>query len=260
MSHYEVVVGFHRRKRILLTLDPAHGWRQNSIDGFLNEWEPATGLLLVFMGKAGRPPRPGPVTAPSEAGSTGSGATLHEDPISNTTVQPRVGLHRATRLVGMNIETPQGEALGKIEDIVLDPGNGRISSVIVSFGGFLGMGSKLAAIPVTAFTFDEATRKFLLNIDKEVLRNAPAFGRDDWPELIDRVLGGRRLFLLRPSPLLALGGEGPGTERPAPPFDAAGRPPVTFVPSVRQRRSGGQIPPSGARSPSSNPSRSPPRR
>jgi sporulation protein YlmC with PRC-barrel domain len=107
--------------------------------------------------------------------------------MSDTKIQPRVGLHRSTKLIGMKFENPQGDALGKIEDLVIDPGEGRIAAVVVSFGGFLGLGEKLVAIPISAFTYDEVKRRFLLNIDKETLRNAPSFGTDDWPELIDRV-------------------------------------------------------------------------
>lgn len=47
-AHYEVVVGLNPEARLVLTLDPARGWRQNSVEGFLDEWEPTTCLLLVF--------------------------------------------------------------------------------------------------------------------------------------------------------------------------------------------------------------------
>lgn len=52
--HYEVVVAWHPRKRIVVTLDPAAGWRQNELEGFLEEWESAGRLtLLVFEGPEG---------------------------------------------------------------------------------------------------------------------------------------------------------------------------------------------------------------
>ena len=50
-THYEVVVAWHPQKKIVVTLDPAAGWRQNGLDGFLREWAPAGRLtLLVFRG------------------------------------------------------------------------------------------------------------------------------------------------------------------------------------------------------------------
>lgn len=107
--------------------------------------------------------------------------------MSDTSVQMRYGMLRSTKLVGSKIENSQGESLGKIEDLVIDLGEGRIAAAIVSFGGFLGMGEKLVAVPMSAFTFDAQEQKFLLNVEKETLKNAPSFRNDDWPELIDRV-------------------------------------------------------------------------
>ncbi len=50
LTHYEVVVGFHRQKGLVVTLDPAEGWRQNDLRGFLAEWKPAANLALVVVG------------------------------------------------------------------------------------------------------------------------------------------------------------------------------------------------------------------
>jgi ABC-type bacteriocin/lantibiotic exporter with double-glycine peptidase domain len=47
LTHYEVVVAVHPRSRRVVTLDPGHGWRQNSYEGFLDEWRPVRGLALV---------------------------------------------------------------------------------------------------------------------------------------------------------------------------------------------------------------------
>lgn len=64
LTHYEVVVGFHRQKRLVVTLDPAEGWRQNDLAAFLDEWKPAANLALVVVGRDDRQtaapaPRPG---------------------------------------------------------------------------------------------------------------------------------------------------------------------------------------------------------
>jgi ABC-type bacteriocin/lantibiotic exporter with double-glycine peptidase domain len=56
LTHYEVVVGFHRQKGIVVTLDPAAGWRQNDLRGFLAEWKPAANLALLVVGRS----RPAP--------------------------------------------------------------------------------------------------------------------------------------------------------------------------------------------------------
>jgi hypothetical protein len=57
MAHYEVVVGFHHAKRLVLTLDPAAGWRENTLEGFAREWVPTNQVTLVAF------PRPPVATA-----------------------------------------------------------------------------------------------------------------------------------------------------------------------------------------------------
>lgn len=52
LTHYEVVVGLNRRKRLVVTLDPAAGWRENGLAAFLREWEPSKRLALVVSAKS----------------------------------------------------------------------------------------------------------------------------------------------------------------------------------------------------------------
>lgn len=49
VSHYEVVIGLHLESRRIATLDPGAGLRQNSLLGFLREWQPTGRLLLVVL-------------------------------------------------------------------------------------------------------------------------------------------------------------------------------------------------------------------
>ena len=51
VQHYEVVVGYHPQKKLFLTIDPAHGYRQNDERGFLAEWDAAKRLMLVAFPK-----------------------------------------------------------------------------------------------------------------------------------------------------------------------------------------------------------------
>lgn len=48
VSHFEVVIGIHPQTQRVLTLDPAEGWQQNSIGGFLKEWL-STGRVLITV-------------------------------------------------------------------------------------------------------------------------------------------------------------------------------------------------------------------
>lgn len=48
LTHFEVVVAWHPVERRVVTLDPARGWRENGLDAFFDEWEPAGRVLLVI--------------------------------------------------------------------------------------------------------------------------------------------------------------------------------------------------------------------
>jgi sporulation protein YlmC with PRC-barrel domain len=91
----------------------------------------------------------------------------------------------AGTLAGDRVRNSAGEDLGKIEEIMLDVPTGRVAYAVLSFGGFLGMGNKLFAVPWQALTLDEREHEFLLNVDKQQLENAPGFDKDNWPDMAD---------------------------------------------------------------------------
>jgi sporulation protein YlmC with PRC-barrel domain len=106
------------------------------------------------------------------------------------TVAKGTNLPRTSKLVGADVENMQGEDLGQIEDIVLDPQDGRVAYAVLSFGGFLGLGEKYFAIPWSALTAKAGEDNTLvLNVDKEKLKNAPGFDKNSWPNMADRTWG-----------------------------------------------------------------------
>lgn len=95
----------------------------------------------------------------------------------------------ASTVKGDKVRNPQGENLGKIEEVMLDSESGRIAYAVLSFGGFMGMGDKLFAIPWEALQLHEEDEEFVLNVDKETLEEAPGFDKDNWPRFADRTWG-----------------------------------------------------------------------
>ena len=84
-------------------------------------------------------------------------------------------------------ENPQGQDLGDIKDVVIDRSTGRITYAVVSFGGFLGPGERLFAIPWGAFSQATNDRNtFILDVSKERLSNAPGFDQNNWPQMASR--------------------------------------------------------------------------
>src|SRR4051812_12045670 len=91
----------------------------------------------------------------------------------------------ATALLSDRVRNSAGENLGKIEDIVVEPVTGNIEYAVLSFGGILGMGNKLFAIPWSALNISPNREYVLLNIDKATLERAPGFDADHWPNMSD---------------------------------------------------------------------------
>jgi sporulation protein YlmC with PRC-barrel domain len=95
----------------------------------------------------------------------------------------------ADTLTGDKVVNRQKEDLGTIEHLMIDLQNGRVAYAVLSFGGFLGMGDKLFAIPWSALTVDTVERQFILAVDKKLLEQAPGFDKDHWPNMADRSWG-----------------------------------------------------------------------
>ena len=89
-------------------------------------------------------------------------------------------------ILGAKVINTAQEDLGKIEDLVIDARNSRVAYAILSFGGVLGLGDKHFAIPWEALTFDLSQKVAVLDMDKDRLKNAPGFDKDDWPDLANQ--------------------------------------------------------------------------
>ncbi|MEM8559349.1 MAG: PRC-barrel domain-containing protein [Bacteroidota bacterium] len=83
------------------------------------------------------------------------------------------------------VVNPQGTSLGDIKDLMVDPQTGRVLYAVLDFGGFLGIGNKLFAVPLQAFDVDTDRERFVLNVTQERLENAPGFDQNDWPSSAD---------------------------------------------------------------------------
>jgi sporulation protein YlmC with PRC-barrel domain len=91
----------------------------------------------------------------------------------------------ASSLAGDRVRNNAGEDLGKIEEIMIDIHSGRVAYAVLSFGGFLGMGNKLFAVPWGSLTVDLDNKEFVFDVSRETLENAPGFDKDDWPDMAD---------------------------------------------------------------------------
>jgi sporulation protein YlmC with PRC-barrel domain len=91
----------------------------------------------------------------------------------------------ASTLAGDSVRNAAGEDLGTIDEIMIDIPSGRVAYAVLSFGGFLGMGDKLFAVPWSALKVDEDEKCFVLNVDRRTVENAPGFDKNNWPDMGD---------------------------------------------------------------------------
>jgi sporulation protein YlmC with PRC-barrel domain len=95
----------------------------------------------------------------------------------------------AESLIGDKVVNPQGEDLGKIEEIMIDMGSGQVNYAVLSFGGIFGIGDKLFAIPWKLLRLDPDNKRFICDIPKDKLERAPGFDKNNWPRMSDRDWG-----------------------------------------------------------------------
>lgn len=95
---------------------------------------------------------------------------------------------RSSNLVGMTVRNTAGEDLGSISDLVLDVEKGNVRYAALSFGGLLGIGDKLFAVPWDQLKLmhdEDDEGYFVLDVEKEKLKVAPGFDKSNWPNTAD---------------------------------------------------------------------------
>jgi len=99
---------------------------------------------------------------------------------------PGPSLMGANTLLGNDVYNADGEDLGDIKEFMLDMASGKVAYAVLSFGGILGMGDKLFAVPWAALKLDTVNKRFTLNVPKASLKDAPGFNQDRWPAMSDK--------------------------------------------------------------------------
>ena len=99
---------------------------------------------------------------------------------------PGPALMGADTLLGNDVYNKDGEDLGDIKELMIDMASGKVAYAVLSFGGVLGMGDKLFAVPWAALALDTANKRFTLNVLKDALKEAPGFNKDRWPAMSDK--------------------------------------------------------------------------
>jgi PRC-barrel domain protein len=81
--------------------------------------------------------------------------------------------YRASKVIGASVVNEANDAVGKVDDIIIGE-DGKSPFVVLSVGGFLGMGDKLVVLPYQQLKTAEG-RIVLPGATKDALKDLPAF-------------------------------------------------------------------------------------
>jgi sporulation protein YlmC with PRC-barrel domain len=147
--------------------------------------EPALGFIQT--GEVVQDGQRNTVSSPNTVSTRKADGTWDKDRVSGDSQwmipASRLGqVQKASKLIGTTVNNLQNEKLGKVENLLVDLPSGRVVAIIVSSGGFLGMGDELSAIPPTALRFTTDRDTLQLDTSKEMLTSAPHFKANQWPD------------------------------------------------------------------------------
>lgn len=126
---------------------------------------------------------------PAQTPSTNAPSTNANAATQDTNAKATMHL-RASKLIGMNIQNPEGKSVGEINDLVIDGDSGKVNYAAVTYGGFLGIGNKMFAVPFEAFEMrsvrnDSNERVLVLNVTQSQLEGSVGFDENNWPNFAD---------------------------------------------------------------------------
>ena len=124
--------------------------------------------------------------------TNGNARASQKQGLSTLDAKTSGGTIRSSQLVGTNIKNSAGETVGEINDLVIDQ-SGKVRYAAVTYGGFLGVGSKMFAVPFEAFKVrqnpndpnDRDDYVLTLDVTKEQLDGDQGFDSEHWPNFAD---------------------------------------------------------------------------
>ena len=89
------------------------------------------------------------------------------------------GLHETGDIIGTKVQNPQGKDIGKVEALLIDPTEGKVTHAVVGVGGVLGVGEEKVVVPYSALkmTGHESGRKARIALDQSTIDSAPKYAR-----------------------------------------------------------------------------------
>jgi hypothetical protein len=88
-------------------------------------------------------------------------------------------LIESDRVEGTSVYGADSNHIGSIKRLMIHKQSGQVAYVVMSFGGFLGLGEDTYTIPWGKLTYDTELGGYRTDITSDQLQGAPSFNRDD---------------------------------------------------------------------------------
>jgi hypothetical protein len=102
-----------------------------------------------------------------------------------TTGQPATeetsDLIASDKIEGTAVYNRNGERLGSVYNFMVNKRSGQVAYAVMSFGGFLGMGSGYHPLPWNELTYDTSRGGYVVDLTKEQLQGAPTYSGSEVP-------------------------------------------------------------------------------
>ena len=104
-------------------------------------------------------------------------------------------LNKVSDFIGTTVENPQGDRLGKIDEVVMDLNSGRVSYAVLSVEHKLFANNKYIALPLASLKPSADGTRLILNADKDKIAQAQGFDRNNWPSINTPAWGAQSTYL-----------------------------------------------------------------
>src|SRR5262245_4869202 len=114
-----------------------------------------------------------------EAPQGGHRTIMRGNPMA-TEARETAGLIGSDKVEGTYVYDAHGEHIGSIERVMIEKRGGQVAYTVLSFGGFLGIGSDYYPIPWSSLTYDTSLGGYRTKITEQQLKGAPKDTGSSW--------------------------------------------------------------------------------
>jgi len=107
--------------------------------------------------------------------------TTHSDTNRDIPRNETAGLIASDKVEGTPVYGADEKKIGRIENLMIDKISGHVAYAVLSFGGFMGLGTEHYPLPWSTLKYDEGLGGYVVTLTKDQLKNAPRFSEEeDW--------------------------------------------------------------------------------